>query len=723
MIPKNKRFPLKPILTLIRFFILLLFIFLNFATKAQDSIPTITKLYAHIDKELYSPEEYVWFKVYAHNDQILDTNLQNVTVDFFSPDKKLIDHQTYLSYLSSAYGQFKIPKNYPFSVLTMVVYKNQLNKTYPNYFQKEIYVLNKSVSKVTLTKDSTIANPTPTVNNKNSRIAVVKEAGFVSVNVDNADFNIKGVTFQILSATDTIFNNHFVLSTKKKLALKIPANLLEDGFYQFVITNDDNQILLNQFIFNNTFKYLATPSISLDTISVEPGGINVWKIKSLPLSNVSVSVIDADIPSSNTNIASELLFNSIANNKYNNISPYFRDTSWSSIQAFDSLVRQQNITPNYNQPLDTKNSFLSITGKVLVKKGIFKKTQLPPFINVVVGAPNKKINLYQAVVKPDSSFSVSNLLFFDTVYARGVLNGTNYFKEDYIVTIDTNFHSSLDGLKIDNTLPAYYFDHLISNKVTKVKSESLQLDSLLKLTTLKEAVVKSDPTYKLNKLDAIYASGLFDGGNAYRLNVEDDPFFEATFDLGNYITSAVPGITYDPNYFSKDAAGGFGGFNISEEAYKSPFTWRGQKTSIYLDEVKMDYDFVRDLPKTSIGYIKVFRPIFFGEPFGGGGGAVSIYTKKFSDKSEVYAHNVDNTMIKGYHTSKALEDITDENEYMFKNAGTTLYWNPMVITSKNPDIPFEIRFKNNRFSKAYKLRIEGIDVNGQILFFEKVIHP
>ena len=163
----------------------------------------------------------MWFKVYAHNDQILDTNLQNVTVDFFSPDKKLIDHQTYLSYLSSAYGQFKIPKNYPFSVLTMVVYKNQLNKTYPNYFQKEIYVLNKSVSKVTLTKDSTIANPTPTVNNKNSRIAVVKEAGFVSVNVDNADLNIKGVTFQILSATDTIFNNQYVLSTKKKLALKM----------------------------------------------------------------------------------------------------------------------------------------------------------------------------------------------------------------------------------------------------------------------------------------------------------------------------------------------------------------------------------------------------------------------------------------------------------------------------------------------------------------------
>lgn len=691
--------------------------------KTQESTPTITKIYAHLDKELYSPDEFIWFKIYAHNDQTIDTNLQNIHVDFYSPDKKLVEHQVYLSYLSSAYGQFKIPKNYPFSVLTMVAYKNQLNTKQPNYFQKEIYVLNTSVSKVTITKDSTTAALSKNVFSGNPKIAVVKESGFISVNVDNADFNIRGISFQILSATDTLFNNHYVLSTKKKLALKIPANLLEDGFYQFIITNDDHQILLNQYIFNNTFKYLATPSIHLDTISIEPGGLNVWKIKSLPLANLSVSVIDADIPSSNTNIASELLFNSIANNKYKNISSYFTDTSYSSIQAFDSLVRQQNMAPNYNQSLDTKNSFLSITGKVLVKKGIFKKTQLPPFINVVVGAPNKKINLYQAFVKPDSSFSVSNLLFFDTVYARGVLNGTNYFKEDYVVTIDTNFHSSLDGFKIDNTLPAYYFDHLISNKVTKVKSESLQLDSLLKLTTLKEAVVKSDPTYKLNKLDAMYASGLFDGGNAYRLNVEDDPFFEATFDLGNYITSSVPGITYDPNYFSKDAAGGFSSFNPGDEAYKSPFTWRGQKTSIYLDEVKVDYDFVRDLSKTSIGYIKVFRPIFFGEPFGGGGGAVSIYTKKFSDKSEAYAHNSDNTMIKGYHTSKSLEDITDENEYMFKNTGTTLYWNPMVITSKNQDIPFEIRFKNNRFTKAYKLRIEGVDVNGQILFFEKVIHP
>jgi len=714
---------LKQIIGPFRWIAIVTFIFWGTTIKSQSLLPSISKLYAHIDKEMYSPEEFVWFKIYAYDGQSLDTNLQNINVDFYSPDKKLVDHQVYLSYLSSAYGQFKIPKNYPFSVLTMVVYKNQLTPTQPHYFQKEIYVLNTATSKVTIAKEAALTASPKTMNSNNSKIAVVKEAGFVSVNVDNADFNIKGLSFQILSATDTIFNNHYALSTKKKLALKIPSNLLEDGFYQFVITNDENQTLLNQYIFNNTYKYLVTPSLNLDTLSIEPGGLNVWKLKSLPLANVSVSIIDADIPSSNTNIAAELLFNSLVNLNKKNISSYFTDTSLSSIQAFDSLVYEQNMVPNYNQSLDTKNSFLSISGKVLVKKGIFKKTQLPPFINVVVGAPNKKINLYQALVKPDSTFSVSNLLFFDTVYARGVLNGTNYFKEDYVVTIDTNFHSSLDGLKIDNTLPAYYFDHIINNKVTKVKSESLQLDSLLKLTTLKEAVVKSDPTYKLNKLDAMYASGLFDGGNAYRLNVEDDPFFEATFDLGNYITSAVPGITYDPNYFTKDAAGGFSSFNPGDEAYKSPFTWRGQKTSIYLDEVKVDYDFVRDLPKTSIGYIKVFRPIFFGEPFGGGGGAVSIYTKKFSDKSEAYAHNLDNTMIKGYHTSKSLEDITDENEYMFKNAGTTLYWNPMVITSKNPDTPFEIRFKNNRFSKAYKLRIEGIDVNGQILFFEKVIHP
>lgn len=714
---------MKQIINPIHFLVIVSFVFFGTFANAQNAAPTITHLYAHIDKELYSPDEFIWFKIYAYNGLSLDTNLQNINVDFYSPDKKLIDHQIYLSYLSSAYGFFKIPKNYPYSILTMVVYKNQLNTSQPYYFQKEVYVLNSSAKKWSPTNDTNRMASVKNTNINNSKIAVTKEAGFVSVNVDNSDFQIKGLAFQILSATDTIFNNHYVLSSKKKLALKIPSNLLEDGFYQFIITNEDNQTLFNQYIFNNTYKYLATPTLNLDTLSVESGGINVWNIKSLPLANVSVSVIDADIPSSNSNIASELLFNSFINQKISNLSSYFTDTSLSTIQQFDAFIQNQNILPHYAPLFDTKNSYLSINGKVLVKKGIFKKTQLPPFVNVVIGAPNKKINLYQALVKPDSSFSVSNLLFFDTVYARGVLNGSHYFKEDYEVTIDTSFTNQIKDLKINNSLPAYYFDHMIGSKVNKIKTESLQLDSLLKLTTLKDAVVKSDPTYKLNKLDAMYASGLFDGGNAYRLNVEDDPFFEGTFDLGNYITASVPGITYDPNYFSKDAAGGFSSFNPGDEAYKSPFTWRGQKTSIYLDEVKVDYDFVRDLPKTSIGYIKVFRPIFFGEPFGGGGGAVSIYTKKFSDKSESYSHNTENTMIKGYHTSKSLEDITDENEYIFKNSGTTLYWNPMVITSKNGDTPFEIRFKNNHFTKAYKLRIEGVDVNGQLLFFEKVIHP
>jgi len=658
--------------------------------------------------------------VYAHNDKIIDSNLQSIHVDFYSPDKKLVDHQVYLSYFSSSYGQYKIPKNYPYSVITMIVYKNQLNSLHPNYFQKEIYILNPSASKNNLIKDSTIAKRSKA---NHPPMAVIKENGFVSVNLDNSDLNIKGINFNIISAADTIFNNHYVLTTQKNLSLKIQTNLLDDGFHQFAITNDENKVLLNQYIFNNTYKYLMTPSIIFDTISTEPGGYNLWKIKSLPLANLSISVIDADIPSSNSNIASELLFNSSTNFNYKNIGSYFNDTSFSTIRKFDAFVYEQNVSPNDQQTLDSKNYFLFINGKVNIKKGLFKNPKIPPFINIVVGAPNKKIILYQAMVKPDSSFSLSNLLFFDTAYARGVINGTDYFKENYEITIDTNSQNTLGELKIDNSLPIYYFDHLINSKVTKIQSETLQLDSLLKSTTLKEVVVKSDQYFKLNKLDDMYSSGIFGGANATRLNVEEDPFFKGTFDIGNYITASIPGISYDPNYDMKDAASSTTSLKPIDESYKTPFTWRGEKTSIYLDEMKVDYDFVKNLPKASIGYIKVFRPIFFGESFGGAGGAVSIYTKKFSSISESYAHNTSTTMIKGYNSSKSLEDITDANEYSFKNTGTTLYWNPMVNTASHPDKPIEIRFKNNHFTKAYKIRIEGVDVNGQVLFFEKVIHP
>ncbi len=48
----------------------------------------------------------------------------------------------------------------------------------------------------------------------------------------------------------------------------------------------------------------------------------------------------------------------------------------------------------------------------------------------------------------------------------------------------------------------------------------------------------------------------------------------------------------------------------------------------------------------------------------------------------------------------------------------TLYWNPKIKKSKKGD--YQIEFHNNDNTKAFKLIIQGIDQEGNLIFTEKV---
>ena len=86
------------------------YIFCHLDATSQDK--NIAKLYyAHIDKELYLPDENIWFKIYAHNPYFLDSKSSNIYVDLVDENKKLLEHQVYLTYLSSINAQIKIPNN------------------------------------------------------------------------------------------------------------------------------------------------------------------------------------------------------------------------------------------------------------------------------------------------------------------------------------------------------------------------------------------------------------------------------------------------------------------------------------------------------------------------------------------------------------------------------------------------------------------------------------
>ena len=131
-----------------RFIYIFIFFYLFFHFDANAQSKILPKLYyAHIDKELYLPDENIWFKIYIHNPYFLDSKTSNIYVDLVDENKKLLEHQVYLTYLSCINGQIKIPNNYKFSQVNLIIYQINDQKEKINYYQKEISVLNNALIK------------------------------------------------------------------------------------------------------------------------------------------------------------------------------------------------------------------------------------------------------------------------------------------------------------------------------------------------------------------------------------------------------------------------------------------------------------------------------------------------------------------------------------------------------------------------------------------------
>ncbi|MGI9138500.1 MAG: hypothetical protein ACR2IM_05620 [Sediminibacterium sp.] len=682
---------------------ILLFFFTN--SSAQNS--NADKFYyASIDKELYLPDENVWFKIYVHSPLYFDTTAYNIYVDLVDPNNKIIEHQVYLTFYSSINGQIKIPRNYPFSQVNLVVYQKNDKKEKINYYQKEIAILNKAlIARTPDSLNSNKINPVDSIHSENP-FSIHKTSNEIIVQVNNEKKNFDEIYFSIKNQKDTLVTKYFKIGDKRRLTIKLPKEQFSTGYYLFELSNANDHLLFQEWVYNLSTDHLLNPVINLDTLSFDKDGKNVWRISNLPNSNLNISIVDADLPATNKNIASELLFNSVNNKSLNHISSYFTNLNLSNEIIFDSIIKANKISPIpfRTNIINDNDDYLAIKGRIV--RTTKKNVPLPKNLNIVLGGPNKKTSFIQAPINVDSSFILNKLIFYDTIYAKAILS--NEEKNDYKVVIDQDSIYQSPTIKFIDELTPESYSFIKNHKANNLIHNAEILDSLFKKLTLKEVTVKARYDYKLNKLDEIYSFGLFSSNNAYRLDVSNDPFFQNGFDLGNYIISKIPGISYSLN------------FNTMMDFDASPFSWRGATTSIFLDEMKVSWDQVRDLPRNNIGYIKVFRPIFFGDYQNGTGGAIAIYTKKHFDQPIEYDKK-ESTLLKGYFNSNNFSDELIKMEEKLKQINTTLYWNPYFVfydTVKNEQT---IKFFNNHFTKKYLVKIEGIDNKGQVLYYEKVI--
>ncbi len=681
------------------------YIFCHLDATSQDK--NITKLYyAHIDKELYLPDENIWFKIYAHNPYFLDSKSSNIYVDLVDENKKLLEHQVYLTYLSSINGQIKIPNDYKFSQVNLIIYQINDQKERINFYQKEISVLNNVLIKRTGEfSNPTKLNTTP-LSVKNNIINIQKDSNQIIVQIDNENKNLNEIYFSIKGQEDTLYAKSYIISDKNKLTIRLPKQQFSTGYYLFSFCNSIKEVIYQEWVYNLSSDHLLHPIITLDTLSFGKEGMNVWKISNLPNANLSISIADADIPTSNKNIVSELLFNGMNNHPLTNLGHYFTNNTAVNEIAIDSIIKINQISPlPINTLIDTnQDSYLSLRGKII--KTSKKDVPLPKQLSVVIGSTNKKSSIIQAPVDTDGSFILNKLIFYDTVFAKGVLNKKEM--NDFKVELNQDTNINTPAFDFINELSPATYKFIENEKAKNLVKNSNLLDSLIKKFTLQQVTVTTRPDNQLNNLDNIYTFGLFSSSNAYRLNVADDQFFQNSYDLGNYIVSRIPGISY-----SND-------FDMMMAFDATPFSWRGSPTSIYLDEIKVSWDLVRNIPRNNIGYIKIFRPIFFGDIQKSAGGAIVIYTKKHFD-SPVQFETKESELLRGYYSANYFADESIKIAEKSRQLNTTLYWEPYFVFYDDPIKDKIIRFPNNDFTKRFLIKIEGIDAQGQVLYFEKIV--
>jgi hypothetical protein len=565
-------------------------------------------------------------------------------------------------------------------------------------------------------------------NSYSTALPVAKEAGLsmqVSVSgkrrmvnlslASGAPENLKQVHIMgtinqnIAFKTDASFSQN---STVRKI---IPTESLPSGILTITVFDAAWKPVVERISFINNEEYSFPTSLEVNHWGLNKRARNEIQLKvpdSLIGANLSIAVTDASIESDTAdNIISHLLL--AADLKGDIIRPayYFSNRSDSVAQHLDLVMlthgwrrfKWEEVAagkmPVISYPKDT--TYLALSGKVY---GV-SKTQLTGTDNIVLLVKGKDSSLKTLIMplESDGNFGDPNLILLDTINVYYKLKSKLFSNAE--ARFMTNRLPPPNYLQWSKTFLPYnpLFSDTVGNyRHFALAAQALNLTEAQKGKMMDMITVKTKTKTPVELLDEKYASGLFRNGDAYQFDLINDKMAIAYNDIISYLQGKVAGL------------------QITMDGATPVLTWRGQSPVLYLDEMRIEPDFVTSVPVSDVAYIKVMRPPFFGTAGGGGGGAIAIYTKKGGDqtsssgglsKSSVVAY----TPIRQFY-SPNYERFDPKNEQA--DIRTTLYWNPQVLTTKKPVV---LSFFNNDVSKSFRVVIEGMTREGMLTHYEQIM--
>jgi len=536
---------------------------------------------------------------------------------------------------------------------------------------------------------------------------------FKSKNIDqNAKYKILG----------TINNQMVYKANVSQISDKvytIPTSQLVNGILNLTVFDESENIIAQRLCFvQPQVLKLKQPSLKGTSLSLKPRDSNSFNIENNPsISSYLVSVTDneSEKPEEDNSLPSTLWLTGDLTSKIYYPAQYFDENR--NTDALDALLisekwsrfNWQTIMSGTFPVIKYKpESYLSYKGKATKLGNPASETE----ISLIFKMPDQGIKYNLVKTDKEGMFTLSGLVFEDSMPFSYQLNDEKATKNSIQVYLQPAF----SFLPFRNNLPTNNYllvkrssndtvpleiNRAISNKV----SQTIFKEKEVLIEEVKIKAKKKDLTKKLNNE---LSSSLFKSINETILDlVNDHQSAQSYYNILQYLQGRVAGLQIETR----------GGSYIA--------TNRGGSMEFFLDEMKVDVGQISTLPVSAIAMVKVIKGNFAGN-FGGGNGAIAIYTRRGGTTGSVIdvglPSNLKEVKLNGYDKEIPFNNgIYDEQsaKSIPEDKRSILYWNP-YLESKSGE-PTIVQWYNNDDAKNFRVMIIGFDENNDLLYYNEVL--
>lgn len=511
----------------------------------------------------------------------------------------------------------------------------------------------------------------------------------------------------------------FKAVVKKGSAPSVQATIgtseMPSGILTVTVLDEQMKAVAERIVFINNYEYLLNAEVGFKKLGTSKRAKNSLVLvspDSIP-ANYSLSVTGLEVPySKEKNIVSAMLLTGDLKGDVYQPAYYFSDTT-TTIRNHLDLVMLTHGWRKYNWkqlsegglpqlPYAKDTGYLVLSGRIM---GL-SKSQLRELANINLlyrRDTAKGFDVLPLEVNPDGSFYQNDFALFDTMsvfysFPKG---------KSFALGATVKFMDSRIGApeKVSvNRMPFYSADTAGAYLNYLRSMADLQMQQLLKGTTLENVTVTTKKKSRVEEMDKRYSSPLFSSHDAMLIDPEEFSFYGAdAFDMIVH-SGKMPGL------------------RVVRGAQETQLIYRDGSPLLYLDEVQTDASLLQTIPVSTIAFIKAIRPPA-SSLMGGKNGAIVVYTKRGSDREPTKSNSMQSNIAVGYSVTKEFyqpnySTFKPENEK--EDGRRTLLWIPGLISKPGQSV-FELDFFNNDVSTGFRIVLQGMSADGRLISITKEV--